>query len=128
MNNGPNPGRFLALSAGRLLYTESGVGAKLGITASGGQPYLISNPSVKLFLRGPNAFGGAMFLETSVNAGIAPNDPPVTCSFGLDKLLSCRTANGLTEFLICNGYLYLGRPIFVEQQPTCTIVTISVRL
>jgi len=128
MNDGPYPGRFLVASSGYILYTESGAGTKLGITASGGQPYVISNPNLKLFLRGTGLYAGVMSMVASEIAATEPNSFPITCSLSPNKFLSCRAGDGFVDFAMCGPYLYLGRPSFIEQQPSCTKVTISVRL
>ncbi|KAK4653788.1 hypothetical protein QC762_510035 [Podospora pseudocomata] len=124
LNNGPRQGRYLTIVNGYLQYDINNVGAAVaadfGFTSSG-QPWLVSNPDIKLYSTQTSAQVGVLYVETDAQAA-SKGDPIVTCNVDGNGIMSCGIPErGFGAVFSCGAYLYVARPTW--SQSGCTAVT-----
>jgi hypothetical protein len=102
-------------------FTTVGVSAaqRFNVLTAGGQPSLVSDPNVKLFLRLSNAVVGVLYFETDAAAAVS-NEPAVTCTLASGVVSCSAPSRGFDTLFNCGAYLYMAKSNWA--QAGCTAV------
>jgi hypothetical protein len=110
IGSGDYKGKLIDVEAtrGYVEYMPNTVPANIVFVAGGGQPYLASNPNLKLWAWWPGPVSSGINFLTDADAK-SSNSQPVICSVGQDGQLTCHTEPGsLTVFAGCNASVLMN--------------------
>ncbi|KAK0666984.1 hypothetical protein QBC41DRAFT_374988 [Cercophora samala] len=115
--NGPRQGRYLTIVNSYVQYDINNVGAAVGAQfgfAPSGQPWLASNPDVKLYSTQTSSVVGALYMETAAQAA-GKGDVAVTCNVDENGVMSCGIpSREFTKVFSCGAYLYIAKASWAQ--------------
>ena len=120
ITNGAAAGKYLSVNSQyvQYQYATTLTPTKFLALTAGGQVALASDPTQKLYLRGPTVSYGVLWFEA--DAAAASTDKAVTCTLAGDVVSCSAPSVGFNTLFQCGAYLYLGKSTWT--QAGCTSV------